>query len=177
MGAGPSAVFIVSAPSCERCPWEPGAWQWEPASRRMPSRREAGQTKDALARALEDETIYMYSVKLDGMHARVLRTAASLKATRKHMNPVLRSTPSKKESSAARLAADNCQADLHASAASDARAPHAVDQDVPARTHPYICMQTALYFRAIVDAIYQKFPQGRHSRGVTAAGKARPSVA
>ena len=47
----------------------------------------AGQTKDAIARALEDETIY--SDKFDGMHARVLRTSASLKATRKHMNPVL----------------------------------------------------------------------------------------
>ena len=57
----------------------------------------AGQTKDALARALQDETIDMYSVKLDGMHARVLRTAASLKATRKHMNPVLAAVNSVQE--------------------------------------------------------------------------------
>ena len=47
----------------------------------------ADKTKAAIVASREDETIY--SDKFDGMHARVLRTQASLKATRKHMNPVL----------------------------------------------------------------------------------------
>ena len=47
----------------------------------------AEATKAAIVASYEDETIY--SDKFDGMHARVLRTQASLKATRKHMNPVL----------------------------------------------------------------------------------------
>lgn len=44
-------------------------------------------TKTAIVNSKEDETIY--SDKFDGMHARVLRTPASLKATRKHMNPLV----------------------------------------------------------------------------------------